>query len=495
MQYKVKNTEDIEKYLLFLKNKLQNKSNIKFIKYVKLANRIIRIISFSDEFLPLMEKQLTYTLFDNSDRYDDTLVIWKEESAKNYFNYLIKNDRSLQMRMHLEKILSKVDIEWLDIIVEEYSCINPIIRIELLRGFISAFDCKENIYYYGVPDLSPEEFIKEGHIFVQFFNKIARTSNTNLVHGAVVGVDNKGVLFCARGQRGKSTLAVLSMIRGFEYVSDDYLILEKDKDSLYSYPIYSIITLSPRMYNELYDEIKGKFVSNNARKDKYVFNIAEYHDQFKSKYPIDVCIFPEIVSDPEPSIKLCSPEDKGRAIVQFVQSTVSQVQDINRHDVVKKIYNMIKDKEFYKFNLCSDIERNTIFLKEFMLAWQPNPKNVIDVPNIMVDITFELANIIDLKTFTIFSLNKFATNLFENLVNGVPFDVIMLELSKIVSIAPNLADEFEKFVKIIKENEFIKYNKDPNARISINWDFAKESQFKLSVLKFDSDKTIDLIME
>ena len=73
-----------------------------------------------------------------------------------------------------------------------------------------------------------------------------------------------------------STLSVLSMMRGFDYVSDDYLILHQDeKGQLLSSPIYSIITLSPVMYNRLYDLMKeSQFVSNNARKDKYVFSFS-----------------------------------------------------------------------------------------------------------------------------------------------------------------------------------------------------------------------------
>ncbi len=152
------------------------------------------------------------------------------------------------LRLRIELLASKQKQYQISIIDEEYSKHNPIFDIDPFRGFFNAYDKNTNTYYYGVRNLEPEEFIKEGHIFVQMFNKIVKTETSNLVHGAVVGMDNQGILFCARGQRGKSTLAVLAMMKGFEYVSDDYLVLEKDEDKLYSHPIYSIITLSPRMY-------------------------------------------------------------------------------------------------------------------------------------------------------------------------------------------------------------------------------------------------------
>lgn len=204
----------------------------------------------------------------------------------------------------------------------------------------------------------------------KLLTKYQKTQNSNLVHGAVVGLDNNGILFCARGQRGKSTLAVLAMMKGFDYVSDDYLILEKEGDKLYSHPIYSIITLSPRMYNELYYDLKGKFVSNNARRDKYVINIEAYHNTFKDKYPIKVCMFPEIVKDKEPSIVPCK---KGRAITQLVHSTINQTED--KHDIktINKIIDFVKGFEFYQINLCSDINANVECLRNF--CNQLNNKN------------------------------------------------------------------------------------------------------------------------
>lgn len=494
MQYEIKSAEEGAKYISCLKNKVQQFAAGEVVNYVRLGSKVIRIFVRSQEFLPLMQKQLTYTLSDEADKFDATLVVWKEENPQSYIDEMAKGNVPLQMRMRLDKLMSKQNAVRLDLMDENYSHFYPVISIDAVRGFISAYDERENTYYYGVKDLSPEEFIKEGHIFVQFFNKVARTDNSNLVHGAVVGMDNNGVLFCARGQRGKSTLTVLSMIRGFEYVSDDYLILETEANKLYSYPIYSIITLSPRMYNELYDDLKGKFVSNNARKDKYVINIEGYHNQFKNKYPIELCIFPEIVSDKEPSIVPCSAEDKGRAMVQFIQSTVSQVQDINRQDVVRKIFNMIKDKEFYKFNLCNDIEKNTAFLREFLQKWHADSSKVVKPSEIMLDITFDLANIIDTKTFIIYSMNKFATNLLENLMNGVSKEEIRAELQKFEEQAPDLCADFDNFVQVVQKYGFVKMREDKTP-LDINWNFAEENNYKISIWEYIQNKTTDLIKQ
>lgn len=318
--------EQMQGYQNTLINHIQQTYDMQWIKYLNLGTHVVRLINYSKEFTPIIEKHLTYVLKNDSSKYDSTMIIWKEDSVK---SLAIKLNQSFNTE----------------------------------TGIISAYDQNNNIYYYGAENLAPEEFIKQGHIFVQIFNKILKTPKTALVHGAVVGLDNRGILFCARGHRGKSTLAVSSMLRGFEYVSDDYLTLCPENGSLYAYPIYSIITLSPHMYNELYDELDGKFVSNNARKDKYVINIAKHHDKFKEKYPISICMFPQIVNDTKPSIVPCG---KGRAITQLIHSTINQMQDTYDTATVKKLISFVENFDFYQINLCPDIWANVEYLREFM---------------------------------------------------------------------------------------------------------------------------------
>ena len=271
------------------------------------------------------------------------------------------------LKLRIEMLQHHKNFEDLFVYDKNYSVSKPILSVNLKKNVVNSYDAQNKTYYYGVENLDPDVFIKQGHLFVQILNEILKTKNTNLVHGACIGLDNEGILLCARSQRGKSTLAVLSMMEGFEYVSDDYLTLEKDGSDLYAHPIYSIITLSPRMYNELYDRLEGcRFISNNAKKDKYVLNISKFHPQFKKRYPVKMCMFPEIVPDKEPSIHECSIQEKGRAITHIVHSTIFQMHDKHDLETIKKIMNMVKDFRFYKINLCNDIYKNVECLRKFI---------------------------------------------------------------------------------------------------------------------------------
>ena len=406
--------------------------------------------------MPHVEKQLTYVLKDSASSYDATLKVWKEPKsdlfpAKVFDELNPKNN--LQLRV---KILTK-QIERIDSAVFDYelSKVKPIFQNKSSKNAktVEAINKDTNTYYYGIENLESEELIKEGHLFVQNINEILKTPTSNLVHGAALGVDNHGILFCARGQRGKSTLAVLSMFKGFEYVSDDYLTIEKKDNKLYASPIYSIITLSPKMYNELYDYLDGtRFVSNNARKDKYVINISKFHNQFKKNYPIDICMFPEIMDIKEPFIVPC---EKSRAIVQLIHSTLMQTRDLADTKTVKKIYEMVKDFDFYKIGLCPDIEKNTEFLRNFMKNIDKRDKKAFLEPEIYQDITFNIASFIDTKTFAIYVMNKFATNIYENLSKGVSIEAILNELKKVPDMPLKIIDNVNLFVQVLKEKHFL----------------------------------------
>lgn len=333
-KYKI-NTKKLLEYIKSI-------SSFEKILYIDLGVKIIRLVCCSELFVPHIQKQLTYTLRENAQKYDDTIILWNQKDL----------DEIGKVKGLLVKSGSE-DENSADFVMQEST--------------ITAYLKDKNTFFYGVQNLEPEVFVKEGHIFVQMLNQLLKTENTSLIHGACVGLDNKGILFCARGQKGKSTLTVLSLLQGFEYVSDDYLVLEKDNEKLYAYPIYSIITLSPRMYNELYDKLDGtRFLSNNARKDKYVINISNLHNQFKKKYPIELCMSLEFTTDTEPSIVECSKLEKGRAITQLVHSTVMQMFDMYDAATVKKLIGWLNVFKFYKINLCNNIYKNVECLEKFM---------------------------------------------------------------------------------------------------------------------------------
>ena len=350
-----------------LMRRAQQAGHEPIIKYLDCGTRMVRLVCHSPAFMVHVERQMTCALRDHADAYDATLVIWQERDVADAAVALTSAiDRSYYNEQRLGRLLGhKADpIEEFLVFDESFHHHWPLFNIQLSEHSLSAYDPETTTYYYAVETLEPEEFIKLGHIFVRLLFRICDVPGSSLVHGAVVGLNQKGVLFCAFGYRGKSTLSVHALLHGFEYVSDDYLILgRKPGDALRAWPIYSIIALSPQAYDTMYDQFRGKFLSNNARKDKYMFNIAAYHDQFRRAYPVRVCMYPNICDCAEPSIE---PGFREIAIEDLNFSTLNNIGYLRDALTIGKLYNFVHDLPFYRFNLSPNIARNTEYLREFL---------------------------------------------------------------------------------------------------------------------------------
>lgn len=335
------------------------------VRYLDCGTRMVRLVCHSVAFLRHVERQMTCALREDAAAFDVTLVIWQERSvADAAFSLLRWLDEAQYRKWRIDRLARKAAAESVQIFDEGLLRHWPLLDVQPGDGSLSAFDPEGNTYYYAVENLEPEEFIKRGHIFVQLLFRICNVPGSSLAHGAVVGLNDTGVLFCAIGYRGKSTLSVHALLDGFEYVSDDYLILGKQAgDSLRAWPVYSVIALAPQAYQAMYDGFRGKFLSNNARKDKYMFNIAGYHDQFRRGYPVHLCMFPNICDCTEPSIE---PGYRELAVEELAFSTLNNTGNLRDALTIGKLYEFVRDLPFYRFNLSRNIARNTRCLREFL---------------------------------------------------------------------------------------------------------------------------------
>lgn len=327
--------------------------------------KVVRIIVCDRRALLLMKRELGWITTEPVTEPDATVVLWQEGAPESFFS------RAFGLNLPPLKEEDGESVMFL----KDGNEMTPLAQIDLRDHTVHV--AYGNTYYYGADCFDPESWLqRQGHLFYQIFYHIVSSPCSSLVHGACVGVGGKGVLVCARGGRGKSTLTVSALLNGFEYVADDYLILERREGLLCASPIYSTVALSPKMYNILYDDMeKARFVGIGTAKGKFVFDMAKYGSQVRRQYPILAGIFPEIdMTAGEPSIERCSDMERRRAITHISHSTVSQMykyglkQGQKDSDAIVKLINMLKDLEYYKMILCQDVYRNEEFLRSFVAS-------------------------------------------------------------------------------------------------------------------------------
>ena len=328
------------------------------------GTKTVRILSFYPGTAGILAREFHEAVVLPIERPDATIWLWKETGCQDFVSRVLG----------LAASPPEDGASWTELLrCTPTGETHPMGSIDL-TGLWGIHISYGNEYFYGMDNLGPESWFKESHFFVQALFRILNQDCCSLVHGACIGKDGAGILMCARGGGGKSTLSVLAMLRGFEFVSDDYLIIEKEREALFASPIYSFITLSPQMYDRMYDDLdRARFLGISPWKGKYVLDISGYRELFREHYPVKALLFPEITPDAaEPAIIPCSPQEKGRTLVQIAHSTISQMGmkgfkgEQRDPDFIRKIISMLEGLPCYKIALSPDIDANVRCLESFI---------------------------------------------------------------------------------------------------------------------------------
>lgn len=110
----------------------------------------------------------------------------------------------------------------------------------------------------------------------------------------------------------------------------------------------------------------------------------------------------------------------------------------------------------------------------------------INEEKMFVDITDNVAIIINSESGTYYGLNGFGTSVFENLLKGISTQAILDELKKIPDISPEIAERFDKFVADLVEKELlIASDETSDAAANINTKAAAADEFVLSVNEYN----------
>lgn len=333
--------------------------------HIRLGNlKTVRILTYYPGTAGILAREFSWSLIPPVAHPDATIWLWQETGCRDFVSRVLglDPDQLVEGETWTELVRDSPDGE-----------LFPMGSIDQ-TGPWGIHISYRNEYFYGMDDLGPESWFKESHFFVQALFRILNLDRCSLVHGACIGRNGTGVLMCARGGGGKSTLSVLAMLRGFEFVSDDYLIVEQDREGLYASPIYSFITLSPLMYDRMYDDLdRARFLGVGSWKGKYVLDVSGYGERFREHYPVKALLFPEIrPGATEPSVVPCSAQEKGRTLVQIAHSTISQMGmkgfkgEQRDPDFIRKTIRMLEGLPCYRIVLSPDIEANARCLAAFI---------------------------------------------------------------------------------------------------------------------------------
>ena len=212
-----------------------------------------------------------------------------------------------------------------------------------------------------------EEYVPFWASFHCEFHNFAMSSGYAFIHTGAVGLNGEGVLISAMGGCGKSTTVLSCLLDGFDYVSDDYLIMDRETAAVY--PVYNSGILngdSLLRLPELKPLIYGRVFN---RPNRYIIDLSKYRKQFCSGMKIRAIVYPHVISPNESEEALIRKDPLHKAKTQLLVSSARQngfgmmwEQD-DRH----WIFDAVRDLPSFELLLSPDRQSNCRTLREFIL--------------------------------------------------------------------------------------------------------------------------------
>ena len=310
------------------------------IRHLQVAGQSIRLECRSPCLLSYADIQLACCLAKESDKPNAVFRVWQDEIAS-----------CLPPDCPVQKVL---------IVKDQFLAI----KAEKDQGRLHGFDPQRNIGYFCLQNDHDQAVIEQGYLLYRLFYYLAKNTGRIMLHGAVIGYENKGVLICGNCGYGKSTLALSSLLKGCQYVGDDRAMFVKKEGETFAWPVYSVASLYETILTQMPKlQAPRRWLKNASLKN--ILDISAYHPQFCFGLPMKALLFPKLsLEAKEPSISAIAP---GPVLTHLIWSTITQVDDRKDSAHIQNMLEFFKYLPCYQLVLCADLEKNTTFLQNFIV--------------------------------------------------------------------------------------------------------------------------------
>ena len=220
-------------------------------------------------------------------------------------------------------------------------------------------DRRRNSYYFCRDPRGDTDYMLYGHAMIVAFGLWASHNDMLLLHSACVGADGKGVLISARGGGGKSTLSVSCLLGGFDFVADDYVLVNRT-GALKAMPLYRTVGLNQDMAALLKPDMPLVRVDKD-RNDKLLLDASAY--RFERELPVKAIICPRVCDIDEPEIHKTAP---GPVLVKMIDSTASQLGVFRDPEPYRAMAQRLMGITVYEILLSKDLDKNRECLRAFI---------------------------------------------------------------------------------------------------------------------------------
>jgi hypothetical protein len=183
------------------------------------------------------------------------------------------------------------------------------------------------------------------------------------LHAAAVACDGKAVLLTAKGGSGKSTTALQCLLAGMQYIGDDFVLVDTDKQIVHS--LYNVLKLTPDDIEKYKDVIPGSLTGITEDQDKVQVFLNEIKgDHLISSATLTCILIPKITNSSTTFLSEISFEE---VMVAITTSTLYLLKSASS-DTLRKITHLVKSLPARYLNLGADYDASPSIIRKLLAS-------------------------------------------------------------------------------------------------------------------------------
>jgi hypothetical protein len=173
-----------------------------------------------------------------------------------------------------------------------------------------------------------------------------------MFHAALVSWRNYGVLFVGASGSGKSTSALACLLGGFDFLSEDFVILQETPTGFIGHSVYNSAWLDPDHLSR-FGDLRRHARTGDGEQRKSVMMMAEIMpERMRSSVGLDLMILPVVAPDGPSAIHEAGRPEALRQLAPNCLMTASRLDKTGFESLVR----LVKASRCYRLHLGNDLE-------------------------------------------------------------------------------------------------------------------------------------------
>lgn len=310
-------------------------------QYYQIAGKMIRICFYSTILRDACSPALAHNAIEKSNKIDLTIHVWDSVSSG----------------VDIVAPWSRPEYVFPQVVDVEHASSNTFKGVYVQgEETLSLYDQQTKNAYFWVHDAQKLPKWVNAAPLRTILHWFLSESDTYMVHGAMIGIGERGALITAKGGSGKSSTALACLLEGMEYLADDYGAVHIG-NTLTAYSLYASMKIRSREMKDfqqtLHDPVSGKTVA---------FIHPNFPKQIRQSIPLSCILIPNITHRATTTI---SPTTKAAAFLALAPTTLFQLP-LAESDTLTTLKTIITKIPCYRVELGSDRAEVARTIKAFL---------------------------------------------------------------------------------------------------------------------------------